>query len=172
MPAERKVKMTDTKLDDLPWLDETPAESAEAPLSEDAKRSLEAERLEHERHAVMNEGRDEAFHEILTRGEAITAIACNGDQDARETWKAEGALEIWRVAYAAIYREMLAIKDQADAMFCGAGLPDGLPGITPREVAQAIRNAKYYEEIGLDRKKGKKSVAGLLQSTKTEEAPD
>src|SRR6185295_14703230 len=75
--------MTDTKFDDLPWLDETPPESAGAPLSEEAKRSLETERLEHERHAVMEEGRDEAF---------ITAIACNGDQDARETWKAEGAL--------------------------------------------------------------------------------
>jgi hypothetical protein len=84
--------MTDTKFDDLPWLDETPPESAEAPLSEEAKRSLETERLEHERHAVMEEGRDEAFSEIMRRGRAITAIACNGDQDARETWKAEGAL--------------------------------------------------------------------------------
>lgn len=59
--------MTDTKFDDLPWLDETPPESAEAPLSEEAKRSLETERLEHERHAVMEEGRDEAFSEIMRR---------------------------------------------------------------------------------------------------------
>jgi hypothetical protein len=144
--------MTDTQFDDLPWLDETPPESAAAPLSEEAKRSLEAERLEHERHALMDEGRDEAFREIMSRGQAITAIACNGDQDARETWKAEGALEIWRVAYAAIYREMLAIKDQAEAMVCGAGVPDGLPGITPREVAHTIRNAKFYEQMGWDRK--------------------
>ena len=28
----------------------------------------------------------------MRRGQAITAIACNGNQDARETWKAEGAL--------------------------------------------------------------------------------
>jgi hypothetical protein len=62
------------------------------------------------------------------------------------------SLEIWRVAYAAIYREMLAIEDQAKAMACGAGLPDGLPGITPREVAHTISNAKLYQEMGWDRK--------------------
>jgi hypothetical protein len=144
--------MTSTQFDDLPWLDEIPPESAAAPLSEEAKRSLEAEIHEREREAAMAEGRHEAFREIMSRGEAITAIACNGDQADRETLKAQGAREIWRVAYAAIFREMLAIQDQAQAMACGTGVPDGLPGITPREVAHTIANAKLYQEWGWDRK--------------------
>jgi hypothetical protein len=138
--------------DDLFWLDGTTLDPAGGSLSRgEAKLPLDEIR-EREREAAMNEGRHEAFREIMNRGEAITAIACNGDQADRETWKAQGALEIWRVAYAAIYREMLAIKDQAEAMACGAGLPDGLPGITPREVAHAIANAKLYQEMGWYRK--------------------
>jgi hypothetical protein len=145
--------MTNTQdYDDHSWLDGSTLDSAAGPLSGEANRTLEAETLERERDAAMDEGRHEAFGEIMRRGESITAIACNGDQADRETWKAQGALEIWRVAYAAIYREMLAIKDQAEAMVCGAGVPDGLPGITPREVAHTISNAKLYEEMGWSRK--------------------
>jgi hypothetical protein len=47
---------------------------------------------------------------------------------------------------------MLVIKDQEQAMDCGAGLPDGLPGITPREVAHTVCNARMYQEMGWYRK--------------------
>jgi hypothetical protein len=100
----------------------------------------------------MRAGRAEAFAEIERLGGAARGIAIHGDQEDLKTWKAEGALQFWRVAYAAIYRERLAIKDQEAAFVGGAGTPSGLPGITPREVAHTIANAQYYREMGWDKK--------------------
>jgi hypothetical protein len=40
------------------------------------------------------------------------------------TWQAHGALQILRAAYAATYRQMLAINHQLEACARGAGTPD------------------------------------------------
>jgi hypothetical protein len=60
---------------------------------------------------------------IFEKGMALRDAA-NSGQATEAAWKAQGALQIWRAAYAAAYREMLAIEDQLEAYAQGAGIPD------------------------------------------------
>lgn len=68
-------------------------------------------------------GREEAVNAIYEKGTAVCEAAHNG-QASEATRNAEGALSIWRAAYAAAYREMLAIEDQNRAYVRGGGIPD------------------------------------------------
>jgi len=73
--------------------------------------------------AAKETGRDEAVSTIYTQGMAVRDAAHSGAA-TEATWQARGALQIWRAAYAAAYREMLVIKDQLEAYAQGAGIPD------------------------------------------------
>jgi hypothetical protein len=53
----------------------------------------------------------EAVTAIYDQGMAIRDAAHKGDA-TEPTWRARGALQIWGAAFAATYREMLAIEDQ------------------------------------------------------------
>jgi hypothetical protein len=90
-------------------------------------------------------GRAEAVHAIFEKGMALRDAAHSG-RATKAVRKADGALQIWRAAYAAAYREMLAIKDQLEAYAQGAGIPDTIFE-HPKEVEQYIKN---YAEMKAD----------------------
>jgi hypothetical protein len=65
--------------------------------------------------AAQAAGREQAVKAIFEEGLArARARPARGVQGTEAIWKAHGAFQIWHAAYAAAYREMLAIEDQLD----------------------------------------------------------
>jgi hypothetical protein len=73
-------------------------------------------------------------------------LAFKRHETERESWKPQGKLEMWRVAYAAAFARGSLNHDQAMVMACGAGLPAGIPGVTKIEVDRAFERARFYQE--------------------------
>lgn len=71
-------------------------------------------------------GREKAVNAIFDQAMAVRDRAYSG-QATHETCKARGALHVWRAAYAAAYREMLAIEDELKTYAQGGGLMDTIP---------------------------------------------
>ena len=101
----------------------------------------EADKRAADNRAAMYEARLEAFASIRKQGQAIRDEASKSDQAARETWKAQGALEMWRVAYAAAHRRQLGFEGEV-------GWPDELPGVTPHDVEETLANARFFRKMG------------------------
>lgn len=101
-------------------------------------------------------GREDAVSSIFEIGMAFRKAACKG-QGTEAARKAYGALCIWRAAYAAAYREMLAIEDQLNAYAAGAGIMSEIPE-PPKEAERrgnvtAVRAAnacQTADELGDD----------------------
>jgi hypothetical protein len=71
-------------------------------------------------------GREEAVNAIFEKGMALRDAAHSG-RATKAVWQAHGALQIWRAAYAAAYREMLAINDHLEAYARGGGQTSEIP---------------------------------------------
>jgi hypothetical protein len=95
--------------------------------------------------AASAAGREEAVNAIFEKGMALRDAAHNG-QATRAARKAQGELQIWRAAYAAAYRELLAIKDQLKAYARGAGVPDEIFE-HPKEAEQRIESYTYMKAV-------------------------
>ena len=109
--------------DDLSWLDGAITEHP--PLTEEQRRKREADDLEHEHEAAMAGGRDEALLEIERRPDELKSAAFDGPPTPASR-KAEGALLLWRAAYAAAYRELLMVEEWDRSLARGAGLPPSI----------------------------------------------
>ena len=70
---------------------------------------------------AFDEGMHEALEEIRKRGEELKSAAFDGPPTPASR-KAEGALLLWRKAYDAAYRELLAAEEWDRALARGAGL--------------------------------------------------
>jgi hypothetical protein len=95
--------------------------------------------------AASTVGRKEAVNAIFERGMALRDAA-NSGQGTEAARKAQGALQIWRAAYAAAYREMLAIEDQLEAYARGAGQMDEIPE-HPDELERHFESYTYMKAV-------------------------
>jgi hypothetical protein len=95
--------------------------------------------------AASAAGREEAVNAIFKKGMTLRDAAHSG-QTTEAARKAHGALQIWRAAYAAAYREMLAIEDQLEAYAQGAGQMDEIPE-HPDELERYFKSYTYMKAV-------------------------
>lgn len=88
---------------------------------------------------AMKKGQEEALAEIAERAEALKSAAFDGPPTPASR-KAEGALLIWRAAYAEAYRELLTVEEWERSLARGSGLP---PSINKHPFERARDNAAY-----------------------------
>jgi hypothetical protein len=90
---------------------------------------------------AMAEGRYQALAEIEKRAQLLLSAAFDGPPTPASR-KAEGALLLWRAAYTAAYRELLAAEEWESSLARGAGLS---PHISEHPFERARNHAAYLE---------------------------
>ena len=91
-------------------------------------------------------GRNDAVNAIFENG-MVARDAAHGGQATEAARKAHGALKIWRAAYAAAYREMLAIEDQLEAYARGAGQMDEIPEHPEDALERRFESYTYMKAV-------------------------
>jgi hypothetical protein len=98
---------------------------------------------------AMEEGQYEALAEIATRAEALKSLAFDAPPTPASR-KAEGALLVYRAAYAASYREILMVEEWDRSLARGSGLPPDIskhPFERARDHAADVDHEAYMAEL-------------------------